>query len=674
MPKILLIGNPNVGKSTAFNSLTKSDEHTGNFHGVTVELKSKKIKFDNQLYEVVDLPGIYSLNTYSFEEEISKKEIIKNKDLNFVVADANSLRKNLYLCQQLNELNINYKLLINNTKYFKKNKNKINIEKLEKYLNIDVYDINAKKIKLNNNLIKKSKNNTNKYNYLQNIIKKIQQKINKNNNEIILALNGFFDGFNNDEIDYIKSFNEEVVKARYDYIDNQLLNCVEVEKSFVYGYSTMDKFFLNPIVMIFGFLLTFFLAIYLIFFTVGAWLSDGLSMLCENILVNPIMNLIINLTDNVWLIEFFSQGVFSSFFVILSFLPQVVLMFIFITLLEDSGIIARLAYVFDDFLSKFGLNGKAVYILLLGLGCNTMSTMVTRNMSDKNLKTKTAILNPYISCMARLPVFIIIASTFFSRQAYFIIAGLYILGFIVALILGLILNKTILKTKSNSMLLEFPPMRSIDFKHLIQVTKTNALDMLKRLSGVIISVSIIVWLLTHTDFTFRYTQNMSESILFFVSSKISFLFAPIGLNNTGIVCALLVGIMAKELIVSTLTICNNATNSSTLIKSLVVSSSVVCLTKASAVSLLIFSLLYFPCASNIAVLKQETDKFTTLFAVITQFTIAYMLSFVAYQTIQHGSLFMLITIAIITIIMFAIIYIIKKVKQGKCLTCGKCKF
>ncbi len=674
MPKILLIGNPNVGKSTAFNSLTKSDEHTGNFHGVTVELKTKKIKFENRLYEVVDLPGIYSLNTYSFEEEISKKEIVKNKDINFVIADANSLRKNLYLCQQLNELNINYKLLINNTKYFKKNKNKINIEKLEKYLNIDIFEINAKKIKLNNNLIKKSQNNTNKYNYLQNIIKKIQQKINKDNNEIILALNGLFDEFSNDEIEYIKSFNEEVVKARYDYIDNQLLNCVEVEKSFVYGYSKMDKFLLNPLVMIFGFLLTFFLAIYLIFFTFGAWLSDGLSMLCENILVNPIMNLIINLTDNVWLIEFFSQGVFSSFFVILSFLPQVVLMFIFITLLEDSGIIARLAYVFDDFLSKFGLNGKAVYILLLGLGCNTMSTMVTRNMSDKNLKTKTAILNPFISCMARLPVFIIIASTFFSRQAYFIIAGLYILGFIVALMLGLILNKTILKTKSNSMLLEFPPMRAIDFKHLMQVTKTNALDMLKRLSGVIISVSIIVWLLTHTDFSFRYTQNMSESILFFISSKISFLFAPIGLNNAGIVCALLVGIMAKELIVSTLTICNNATNSSTLIQSLVISSSVVCLTKASAVSLLIFSLLYFPCVSNIAVLKQETDKFTTIFAVITQFTIAYMLSFIAYQTIQNGILFMLISIVIITIIMIALVFTIKKIKQAKCLTCGKCKF
>jgi ferrous iron transport protein B len=275
--------------------------------------------------------------------------------------------------------------------------------------------------------------------------------------------------------------------------------------------------------------------------------------------------------------------------------------------------------------------------------------------------------------MARLPVFIIIASTYFSRYAYFIVAGLYILGFTVALILGFILNKTILKSKKSSMLLEFPPLRYIDIKHILQVTKTNALDMLKRLSGVIICVSIIVWLLTHTDFSFRYTQDISESILFFTSSKISFLFAPMGLNNAGIVCALLVGIMAKELIVSTLTICNEATSSSSLIKSLILPTSVVCLTKASAVSLLIFSLLYFPCASNIAVLKQETDKFTTVFAVLSQFTIAYTLSFIVYQSITKGILFTLFAIIIIAIIMLAIIFIMKKAKQGKCLTCGRCK-
>lgn len=673
MPNILLIGNPNVGKSTAFNSLTKSDEHTGNFHGVTVEQKCKKITYENVEYNVVDLPGIYSLNTYSFEEEISKKEILKNDAINLVIVDANSLRKNLYLCQQLNELNISYKLLINNYDYFTKHKNKINLDKLRESLNVEIYLIDAKKIKINQNLTKKPHKNTKKCDYLNNFIKNIQQKVNRTDKEIINALNGNFANFNQQEIECVKTFNEQIVKARYDYIDSLISTCVEVQKDYVYGLSKLDKFLTNPFVMIIGFLLMFFASIYLIFFTVGAWLSDKLSWLCESCVVTPLTNVLINLTDNIWLIEFFSQGVFSSFFVILSFLPQVVLMFVFISLLEDSGIISRLAYVLDDFLSRFGLNGKAVYILLLGLGCNTMSTMVTRNLSNKNMRVKTAILNPYISCMARLPVFVIIASTFFSKQAYFIIAGLYVLGFIVALTLGVILNKTILKTKQVGMLLEFPPLRHVDVKHLLQVTKTNALDMLKRLTGVIVSVSIIVWLLTHTNFTFKYTQDINESILFLVSNKISFLFAPIGLNNTGIVCALLVGIMAKELIVSTLTICNNASNNLDLIKSLTISTSVVCLTKSSAVSLLIFSLLYFPCASNIAVLRQETDKFTTIFALITQFTIAYLISFVAYQVCEKGILFGLISLLIISIIMFSILYLIKKLKKRKCLTCGKCK-
>jgi len=673
MSKVLLIGNPNVGKSTLFNSITKSDEHTGNFHGVTVEQKSKKINYENVEYEVVDLPGIYSLNTFSFEEEITKKEILKNKSINLMIVDANSLRKNLYLCQQLNELNIEYKILINNIKCFEKNNNKLNIEKLKNCLNIDVLTINAKKIKFSKNLVNIQHKNKNNFSYLDKIINEINKKINKTKQEIIYALNGVQNNLTEEEFEYVQSFNSQVVKLRYQHIDNIRSHCVSLNENFVYGASKLDKTILNPFVLLVCFLVTFFVAIYAIFFSLGPWVSNGLNLLCEQIIVNPIMNLIIILTDNIWLIEFFSQGVFSSFFVVLSFLPQVVLMFVFITILEDSGIVSRLAYVFDDFFSKFGLNGKAIYIMLLGLGCNTMSTLATRNMSDKNLRTKTAILNPYVSCMARLPVFIIVASTFFSKQAYFIIAGLYILGFVVALLLGLILNKTILKTKQAGMILEFAPMRLPDVKHIAQVTKTNALDMLKRLTSVIICVSIIVWLLTHTNFSFRYTQNINESILFFVSSKISFLFAPIGLNNSGIVCALLVGIMAKELIVSTLTICNNASNGAELIKSLTFATSVVCLTKASAISLLVFSLLYFPCVSNIAVLKQETDKFTTLFAIITQFTIAYMLSFIVYQTMEHGILFMLISIVVISIVMFAIVFAIKKAKQGKCLTCGKCK-
>jgi len=497
------------------------------------------------------------------------------------------------------------------------------------------------------------------------------KKISKNN--IINALNGVIDGLNEEEIKLIESFYEEIVTERYKYIDTILKECLTIDENFYYGESKCDKILLNPFVMFFGFFLIFFTSLYFIFFGVGAQLSELLTNICERFFIAPLSNLICFITDNIWVIEFFNQGVLNSFTIILSFLPQVVLMFVFLTILEDSGIVSRLAFVVDDFLTKFGLNGKAIYIMLMGLGCNTASTMLTRNMSDKNMKTKMVILNPYISCMARLPIFVIVSSTFFSKISFFIIAGLYILGFFVALILSAILNKKILKSKTSSMLLEFAPLKFPDFKHIVQVAKLNAVDMIKRLTSVIVCVSVIVWLLTHTTFTLQYTQSIQESILFLICDKLSFLFSPIGLNNAGIVCALFVGVMAKELIVSTMSICNNSMGTNELVSSLILTTSVISFTKASAISFLIFSLFYSPCASNLAVIKQEIDKFTMRLCVLSQFVIAYLISFIAYNFACKGFLFGSLLLVIFAIIVTSVNFIIKKVKQNKCLTCGKCK-
>ena len=385
------------------------------------------------------------------------------------------------------------------------------------------------------------------------------------------------------------------------------------------------------------------------------------------------MNIIYNITDNVWVIEFISNGVFSSFLTVLTFLPQVCLLFIFLSILEDSGIISRMAYVFDDFLSYFGLNGKAVYIILTGLGCNTMSTVATRNMNSKNLRIKTAILNPYISCMARLPIYVIVASAFFGAKAYFVITGLYLLGLAVALVVAYILNKTILKSKSSELLLEFPPLRTLDCKHIFQVGKTNAWDMIKRIFGIVVSVGIIVWILSHTMFNLKYTDVITDSILFCLADKISFIFKPIGLNSAGVVCGLIVGIMAKELMVSTFSISNNVASTAALIASIVSSTSVVNFTVASASSFLVFSLLYCPCVSNLAVIKKEIGSFWMWFSIISQFTIAYMFSFVVYNGIVHGFTFALICIVIIAVIVWAIIFITKKIRKKKlgCTFCNK---
>lgn len=677
MRKILIVGNPNVGKSTLFNSLTKSNEHTGNFHGVTVEEKHKIIELENEKFDIVDLPGMYSLNSFSYEEEVARNELFSANAEVVVLCDANCLRKNLYLCLQLQELGFDYNILINNCDYFIKNKNKLNLNILKNKLNKNVQIINAKKITINSikTLInsKKDKFNKNDLNYLNKYINIVKNKFNIDEKLIIFALNGKFENLDKKQIEFIKTLYPEIIKDRYNYIDEILKDAITVNDNFNYGLSKLDKILLNPCVAILGFTCLFLLNIYLIFFLVGPFFSDQLYFVFEHVIINPFMNFLYSITDNIWLLEFFRSGVFNSLSTVLGFLPQICLLFLFLTVLEDSGIISRMAYVLDDLLCKFGLNGKTVYTMLLGFGCNTMSTMACRNLNEKNLKIKTALLNPYLSCIARLPVYVVIASAFFNKFSFFVVAGLYLLGIVVALIVALILNKTILKTKQAGLLLEFPPMRGIDFKHILQAVKVNAVDFFKRVFTVILSVGIIVWIVSHTMFNLQYTQDISQSILFFVADKISFIFAPIGLNSSGVICALIVGVLAKELIVSTMSICNNVQTEAELSKSLLMASSVVNLTMPSAVSFLIFSLLYCPCISNLAVLKKETDKFYMWFAVISQFTIAYMLSFVVYQSLTKGWLFAMLMTFVIAIIMFVIIFIIKKVKHGKCLTCGKCK-
>lgn len=666
MRKILLVGNPNVGKTTLFNSLTKSVEHTGNFHGVTVEEKSKVVDYDNEKYELVDLPGLYSLNSFSYEEEVAKKILLKNDSQILMLVDANSIRKNLYLCQQLNEIGINYKILINNYKFFKKNNNKIDFNKLKNKLNKEIFNINAKKYKLNKDILKQDeKNIKNNYNYLEKYIKIIQNHYNLEEKTIIFALNGIFLDLKDEQINFIKSLFPQIIKDRYNYIDNILVECLDMQKNFVYGKSKLDKVLLNPIVAFVGFLLTFFISFYAIFFLVGPWISALEEKVLNTILINPIMNFLYMTTDNIWLIEFVRNGVLNSIVTVISFVPQVTLMFIFLAMLEDSGIIARLAYVFDDFLNFFGLNGKALYIMLLGLGCNTMSCTATRNMNEKNLKIKSAIINPYMSCMARLPVYVLIASAFFGKQSFFVVAGLYLLGMLVALMMSFVLNKTILKSKSNELLLEFPPLKGIDVKHILQVGRVNAIDFFKRVFTVILSVGIIVWILTHTEFNLHYTENITKSVLFFFANKLSFIFAPIGLNSAGVVSALVVGILAKELIVSTIAICNNAQTQKLLSASLLMSTSVINFSLPSAVSFLIFSLLYSPCVSNLAVIKKETNKFYMWFSLISQFTIAYMMSFLVYQALTKGILFSITITMVITLIMVAMI-LVRKQFSSKC--------
>lgn len=679
MFKFLIVGQPNTGKSTLFNRITKSSEHTGNFHGVTVEGKSKTIKHKGESFEFVDLPGLYSLNAFSLEEEVSVKSILNENAKIILLCDACSLRKNFYLCQQLNEIGLDFTIFINNYENFSKKNNAIDIEKLKNKLNKEVFIINAKKFKLNEEILKTCLNLENKkleknYHYLEKYIKIIEKHYKIDKKTIIFALNGIFFNLNEEQIQFIKSFFEDVILDRYNYIDRLLEDCVVIQKDYVYGLHKVDKFLLNPFVAFALFALTFFVGFYTIFFLVGPLISALEERLLNFIIVEPLMNFLCLITDNIWILEFVKNGVLNSVLTVISFVPQVCLLFVFLGLLEDSGMISRFAYVFDDFLSYFGLNGKAIYVMLLGFGCNSMATVTTRNLGEENLRKKSAIINPYFSCMARLPVYFLIASAFFSKHSFLIVFGLYVLGIFVALCLSKILNKTILKTKDNELTLEFPPLRGIDPIHALRQARKNGKDFFVRVFSVVISVGVIVWILSHTQFNLTYTADITNSILFIVASKISPLFAPIGLNNAGIITALVVGVLAKELIVSTISICNNVGGQAALAASLTSCLSVINFTSASAISFLIFTLLYSPCASNLAVIKKEVGKFYMWFCIISQLTIAYMLSFVVYQALINGIVHTLISVAIICLVTMCLIICFNKIFSNKCKSCGKCRF
>lgn len=673
---ILLIGNPNVGKTTLFNSLTKAHEHTGNFHGVTVEKAKRIVNFNNKKFCFYDLPGLYSMVDFSAEEMVSKNAILNIEATRLVVVDANSLRRNLYLCLQLKEIGLDFKILINNYKYFSKHGGQIDVEKLISKLNIDAEITNAKKQKFNLNLIKFQKNikkSENNLKYLNFFVEKITNNLKISNNQAILALNGVFDGLNTYQIDYIKQFYTQIIAERYRYIDELLHDCQKINNSFIYGKNKLDKLILNPFFMVFSFIFLFFSVFYLIFFLIGPILSDFLINLFNVVFINPFLNILTMITDNIWIIEFFSSGVLSSLSTILSFLPQICLMYMVLTILEDSGLIARLCYVVDDFLTPFGLNGKLIYTMLMGLGCNTLATLTTRNIKGKNLKIKSALLNPYISCMARLPIYSIVATAIFGIKSFWIVLGIYLLGIAVSLIMAVVLNKTILPTSQSELLLEFPPLKHIDIKHCFETIIMSAVDMFKRLFSVVLVVGVIVWIATHTQFNLYYTQDITNSMAYLIADKIAFLFAPIGLNSAGLITALFVGVLAKELVVSTMSICNNTLTRTDLISSLLIATNIIHFNKATAVSFIIFSSLYCPCASNMAVLKAETGRFYSWFAFVSQFVVAYMLAFISYTCMTVGILFAVVEILVIVIILFSILHTIKKVKHKKCLTCHKCR-
>lgn len=688
MINVNLVGNPNTGKTTLFNSLTSSHEHVGNWHGVTVEEKSKCYKFKNEEINIVDLPGIYSMTSLSYEEKVACDYILKHKDRLIVnICDASNLQRNLYLTLGLMELGCHIILAVNQID--KRPICKINFSELERLLNLRVVYINAdnkKSVeKLNDAILEESKKFNNTYYNLPYIKKFNFNDINKivPNDTITFYKIKILE----DDEEIKKKFNikksfsqvDKVATERYRYIDEIIKNTCG-EKQRIYGASKLDKILLNRYLALPIFICLIALSFYLTFFSLGAWLSDGLTFLLDKFVGQPLIDFLINVFgSDSWIIGLFQNAIIGGVGSILTFLPQVALLFFFLSLLEDSGYLSRVAFVFEDILGKVGLSGKSVYTLLMGFGCSTTAVLTARNMDDKNSKIKTGLLTPYMSCSAKFPIYAVLGGAFFGANNIWVIIGIYFLGVAVAILMSYIFEKTILPSKKQSFILEFPPYRMMSFKRTFSLLWINVKLFVARVGTLIVAMNVIVWILSNFSFTFQYIVNTGgESMLESLGKIFAPLFIPLGFNSWGLVSALIAGLVAKEVIVSSIVMFNGngELSISALGQSLMDSSSAVYFVSgASVLSYLVFCLLYFPCLATTSVLIKEIGRKWTVIGVLLEFLVAYVVSMLVYffaLICQIYGVWKIILLVFATmIILFSIMIIYKRIKNKKC--CGKCE-
>lgn len=632
MKNIILVGNPNVGKTTLFNTLTKSNDKASNWHGVTVGVKEKDFHFKTDDFKAYDLPGLYSLSGYSNEEKIACDFLKKNKDDLIVnICDANNLKRNMILTKELLDNSYNVILAVNMINEQKG----MDLKKLGESLNIPVIGIDARKEKSVNEL----KNAI--FDYFNQENGYFSDKINKIN----LSL---------EKIDkIIDSINKNAPYKTSDKIDKIVLN----------------KFLFLPI-----FLLILLSVFYLTFGWFGEMVSSAINICFDKIYIT-ISNFIKNLNISLILKDFFILGILNSILSIIEFLPQIILLMTFINIIEDTGLMSRIAFMFDGVLSKIGLTGKSLFSIMMGYGCTATAVITTRNLEKKDLRKRTALILPFSTCSAKLPIFLVISSLYFEHHKYLFVFGLYLFSILLQIIFAMIISK-ILPAEKTPFVLEMPKYRLPYLKKIFKDSLSVAMEFLYKVGTTIVVAGAIFWVLQNfsCDFVYLAGQDFSKSILFAVSSRLAILFKPIGLGQAGIVAVLLFGLIAKELVIVGLSLVNGTSGSAEILsKSLLSSASICYFSKTSSIIFLLFTLIYSPCISALSTIKNELGIKTSIFVFVFQTLVAYLICFLTYTSLKNFSFFIavLCTIILAIIVSFVIKLTHKSKCKGNCNACNK---
>lgn len=655
-----LAGNQNSGKTTLFNQLTGSNQHVGNFPGVTVDRKSGVIKgYPSTL--VTDLPGIYSLSPYTAEEIVSRQFILDEKPKGIInIVDATNIERNLYLTLQLLELDIPLVVALNMMDEVRGNGGSIYINKMEEILGVPVVPIAAAKNEgvkelvehavhvakyqekpLRTDFCSESDNGGAVHRCIHAIMHLIEDHAKNANIPLRFAATKVIEG-DKLVVDSLKLTQNEKEMIEHIIIQmeeerglDRAASIADMRFSFI--MSLCEKTVVKPKESIehirskkidkiltgkYTAIPSFILIMGLIFFFTFGFFGKGLQELLENginLLTNVVDNALTKASTNEVLHSLIIDGIFKGIGSILSFLPVIIILFFNLSILEDSGYMARVAFVMDKILRKIGLSGRSIVPMLIGFGCTVPGVMATRTLPSKRDRKMTVLLTPFMSCTAKIPIYSFFCLAFFpAKYSWLIIIALYLIGIIVGVIVALIGKNTIFKGEAVPFVMELPNYRIPGIKNVMQLLWDKAKDFLKRAFTIIFIASIIIWFLQSFNFSLVYLSKdqTNQSILAHLSSFISPIFALQGFGDWRIVTSLIAGFMAKESVVSTLTLLLGTTSITSVI------------TPLSAFSLLVFCLLYTPCIASIASIKRELGRGWSVLVVVFQCAIAWICSLI----------------------------------------------
>ena len=661
---LALAGNQNCGKTTLFNALTGSNQHVGNFPGVTVDQKIGDVKGEKNC-QVVDLPGIYSLRPYTQEEIVTRDFIINQKPDGIInIVDATNIERNLYLTLQLLELCVPMVLALNMMDEVNSNGGTVNIEKMSELLGIPVVPISASKGEGVSELIDKAVSTAkNKqkpkvwdfcsaespvHRCIHAVVHliddhaeraglparfctskliegdpDIEDRLELDENERELLEHCIVEMEDESGLDR----NAALAAMRYDFIESVVSDSVvkahesrEHRRSMAIDKVLTGKYTALPV--FFG---VMFLVFWLTFGVIGSALSDLLALgidsftsLADRALtaygINPIVHSLV------------IDGIFAGVGSVLTFLPLIVVLFFFLSILEDTGYMARVAFVMDRALRKIGLSGRSFVPMLIGFGCSVPAIMATRTVSSDRDRKMTILLTPYMSCSAKIPIYAVFATAFFPNHKALVMISMYVVGIVLSVLLALILKNTAFKGNPVPFVMELPNYRLPSPKSVVLLLWDKAKDFLQRAFGIIFIATIIIWFLRSFDTRLNVVENSADSLLALIGRFIAPVFAPLGFGDWRAATSLISGFTAKEAVISTMAVLleTNLSNLGGVLSEI--------FTPLTAVSFLVFTLLYTPCVAAVASIRRELgSKIQTLGVILLQCTVAWICALAVYQ-------------------------------------------